>query len=309
MACSAPEKIAIIIPAYKTDFLRQTLDSIMAQTCRDFVVFIGDDCSKDNIKAIADEFSSKMPVEYVRFESNLGGKDLVAHWERCIALAGGYNWIWLFSDDDLMPADGVERVKAAILSNPTSEFFRFPLQVVNEKGAVISAGKPFRKAVCSAEEYLLAYFNGRRSSSVCEWVFSKRLFDELGMVHFPCAWCADIATWYSYAKHNGGMTNLSGACASWRNAPGVNISSTKGMYKEKMDALIQFIAWLEIHHGLPFSKELKKAISNYTGTILSVSLDHNFSKRDLLRLGVQLRPISRKMAYMKFIKYVFNNNL
>ena len=31
---SMEEKIAIVIPAYKCRFLRQTLDSIVVQTCR-----------------------------------------------------------------------------------------------------------------------------------------------------------------------------------------------------------------------------------------------------------------------------------
>lgn len=38
------EKIAIVIPAYKCRFLRQTLDSIVVQTCRSFTVYIGDRC-------------------------------------------------------------------------------------------------------------------------------------------------------------------------------------------------------------------------------------------------------------------------
>lgn len=33
---SMEEKIAIVIPAYKCRFLRQTLDSIVVQTCRSF---------------------------------------------------------------------------------------------------------------------------------------------------------------------------------------------------------------------------------------------------------------------------------
>lgn len=42
------EKIAIVIPAYKCRFLRQTLDSIVVQTCRSFTVYIGDDASPQN---------------------------------------------------------------------------------------------------------------------------------------------------------------------------------------------------------------------------------------------------------------------
>ena len=46
------EKIAIVIPAYKCRFLRQTLDSIVVQTCRSFTVYIGDDASPQNRKEI-----------------------------------------------------------------------------------------------------------------------------------------------------------------------------------------------------------------------------------------------------------------
>ena len=35
--------LAIILPAYKGRFLSETLDSVAAQTCRDFVLYIGDD--------------------------------------------------------------------------------------------------------------------------------------------------------------------------------------------------------------------------------------------------------------------------
>ena len=49
---SMEEKIAIVIPAYKCRFLRQTLDSIVVQTCRSFTVYIGDDASPQNLKEI-----------------------------------------------------------------------------------------------------------------------------------------------------------------------------------------------------------------------------------------------------------------
>lgn len=39
------KKLAIIIPAYKPRFLRETLDSIAKQNNHDFTVYIGDDAS------------------------------------------------------------------------------------------------------------------------------------------------------------------------------------------------------------------------------------------------------------------------
>lgn len=309
MNSTQEKKIAIIIPAYKTEFLRQTLESIASQTCRNFSVYLGDDCSPYDIDAIVGEFSTKMDLHYVRFESNVGGKDLVAQWERCIALAGDEQWIWLFSDDDMLPADGIERVQDAISGNPDENFFRLPLQVIDGKGNVIIAHTEFCRERSTAEDYLTDYFSGRRSSAACEYIFNRKLFNTLGMVHFPCAWCADIATWYSYASRNGGITNLNGLPVSWRNAEGVNISSTNGLYVQKMDALIQFIAWLKKNHGLPFSKSLKDATEKYIGTILSVSLNRHYSAKDLRRLTGEFLEISAGRALKTYCKYIFKNRI
>ena len=79
-----------------------------------------------------ESYQNKVNLVYHRFSENMGGKDLVAHWERCIQLSAE-PFIWLFSDDDLMPADGVERVMEA-LSRPHHQrgyFFRFPLAVID----------------------------------------------------------------------------------------------------------------------------------------------------------------------------------
>ena len=84
---SMEEKIAIVIPAYKCRFLRQTLDSIVVQTCRSFTVYIGDDASPQNLKEIVSDYADKMNIVYRRFDTNLGGVDLPGHWDRCIALA------------------------------------------------------------------------------------------------------------------------------------------------------------------------------------------------------------------------------
>ena len=78
--------LAIVIPAYKKTYLQKTLESIANQTDKRFHLYIGDDCSPYDLKSIVEEFSDRIPLTYHRFKENLGGKDLVAHWERCIAL-------------------------------------------------------------------------------------------------------------------------------------------------------------------------------------------------------------------------------
>ena len=102
------KSLAIIIPAYKDTYLRETLDSLVSQTINDFVVYIGDDCSPYNLKSIVNEYECKLNIVYVRFDNNLGGQSLVAQWNRCVAMSKE-KYIWLFSDDDLLPPNAVER--------------------------------------------------------------------------------------------------------------------------------------------------------------------------------------------------------
>lgn len=116
-------RLAIVIPAYKSRFLQATLDSIAKQSCKDFVVYIGDDNSPQNLEEIVGRYRNEFPLVYHRFEENMGRNDLPGHWERCIGLSRNEPLIWLFSDDDLMPADGVERIlQAAAVHGDTRVF-------------------------------------------------------------------------------------------------------------------------------------------------------------------------------------------
>ena len=154
------EKIAIVIPAYKCRFLRQTLDSIVVQTCRSFTVYIGDDASPQNLKEIVSDYADKMNIVYRRFDTNLGGVDLPGHWDRCIALAKE-PVVWFFSDDDLMPQDGVERIIKALECYGTRHgMFRFPLAVIDENGKIIHKNPSLQEYPVSGYQYVLLYREG-----------------------------------------------------------------------------------------------------------------------------------------------------
>lgn len=63
----------IIIPAYNcTKTLGVALDSLVAQTNKNFTVLIVDDCSSQDIYSIIEQYSDKLNIRYVRNEQNVG---------------------------------------------------------------------------------------------------------------------------------------------------------------------------------------------------------------------------------------------
>ena len=294
--------VAIVIPAFKAVFLDRTLRSIAGQTCHDFTVYVGDDASPEDLESIVVPFSKEIPIVYRRFAENLGSSDLVKSWERVLDLVEE-DWIWLFSDDDMMPEDGVERLLDAIKAYPGREFFRFPLSLIDNDDSITRRGPELKPGLTSAQDMLTGYFCGKTDSAACEYVFSKALYTYLGMVHFPAAWCADVATWFSYASSRGGVVNIPGKPVLWRNVEGVNISSTAGLHEVKMQALIGFVVWLQAHWDGKAGKHLRSSLRRYLETNLMISFNGEYTNADLRSLCRAFASFDFFRALKIYLKY------
>jgi glycosyltransferase involved in cell wall biosynthesis len=110
-------KISICIPAYNGEaFLKECLDSVLAQTYSDFEVLIVDDGSTDSTLDMAREYSrSDKRFRLYHNETNLG---LVRNWNKCLALSRG-EWIkFVFQDDFLLPACAQRMIAAQGCGTP-----------------------------------------------------------------------------------------------------------------------------------------------------------------------------------------------
>jgi glycosyltransferase involved in cell wall biosynthesis len=243
--------LAIVIPAYKAEFLDETLSSIAAQTCKDFTVYIGDDASPHDLRSICLRWSGDIDICYQRFDNNLGGNDLVSQWQRCIDLSAE-PWIWLFSDDDLMNAGCVEHFYQEIRKKPIYDIYHFDVSVINERNELIRTGNNYPQ-VLTSHDFLLKRFGYEIESFASNYIFSRSsLLLVGGFEHFPRGWCADDATWIKLAQRTG-IKTVSGDCrVEWRFS-GKNISSSHQVDKnEKLEAAFQFLEWVARY----FSKNL-----------------------------------------------------
>lgn len=99
--------ISICIPAYNGErYLRECLDSCIAQTFRDFELVICDDGSTDRTVAIAEEYARQHT--FIRLYKNPANLGLVGNWNRCLELAAG-TWIKFLFQDDAMTENCLQR--------------------------------------------------------------------------------------------------------------------------------------------------------------------------------------------------------
>ena len=238
-------KLAIIIPAYKETFLERTLLSIAKQTNKNFTVYIGDDCSPFDLFKIVKKFKNEVEIKYVRFDENLGGKDLVRQWSRCIELSENEEWIWLFSDDDEMEANCVEVFFKVLEQYEKNELFHFNLEVINENQEVLNENLEFSTKI-SSKEFFYLKSRGKIKSYVVEYIFSRKVYEKLGgFVNFDLAWFTDDATWIKFGyDHN--IISIPDGKVLWRRSS-ENISPKKdhNTIKRKLHSCMAYFIWVE----------------------------------------------------------------
>lgn len=240
---SESDRLAIVIPAYKPEFLAEALESLTSQTCRDFTVYIGDDASPHDLAFIVEPYRERLEIVYKRFDENLGGLSLVQQWNRCVQMSSDL-WVWLFSDDDVAEPTSVERFFQALeKTDGQYDLYRFCTMCIDEQGQIVRVNPP-HPAIESSLEYAYHRLCLNRWSFAPEHIFSREVFErEGGFVEFPLAWCSDDASWIAFGERTGIYT-ISGPHVRWRISH-VNISSgNRALARQKIEALFQFVDWL-----------------------------------------------------------------
>jgi len=242
---NTPPKLAVVIPAYKETFFSRTLESLAAQTDRDFKIYIGDDCSPHDLKKIADRFSDRLRISYTRFTTNIGAKHLVKQWERCMTLVQDEDWVWFFSDDDLASPNCVEVLRNK-LKTTNGDVYRFNTCVIDGNDQLLwptVPGPDFE----SAEQMALNILLGKRGNSMPDHVFSTDVYARKGgFVYTPYAQAADWATSIRFAQDKG-MHIVQDGLVSWR-LGSTSISSTVSKNRpETMLGHYCFIEWVLGH--------------------------------------------------------------
>lgn len=241
-------RLAIIIPAYKCDFLMDTLKSLSEQTDKRFNVYIGDDASPFNLYSIVKKFETELSIKYQLFSENIGGKDLVAQWNRCIELIGNEEYFMLFSDDDIMTPNCIENFYRTIETKDNFDVYHFDINIIDKDNHIINKCPEYDE-VLSSLDFLRKLYRNEIDARMPEFIFRTKYFRLLGgFLTFDLAYRTDNATVINCAQRNG-ICTIPISKVLWRES-GINVSSSKNisptvLYK-KCRATIEFFNWLDV---------------------------------------------------------------
>lgn len=204
--------ISICIPTYNGGkYLQQALDSIKAQTYKNFEVVVSDDQSSDETLKICEEFQKT--VDFPVFIHSHIPQGIGANWNNCIAKANGQYIKFLFQDDileDNCLADmivflndeklDIVACKRAIIDENSQDVTDGPWFFNNDdlqKKLILQNNHKLNKSDFKSNPFGGSNFVGEPVATL----FSKKLFLKIGDFNEVLKQDLDTEYWLRVLKH------------------------------------------------------------------------------------------------------------
>ena len=127
-------KISVILPVYNGEFyLKESIQSVINQTYKDFELIIIDDCSTDNSSVIAKQYAESDPkIIYLKNETNL---KLPESLNKGFSRASGAYWTWTSCDNIYLP-HALEKLSWELDTYSEVGLVYSDMEIIDELGAI-----------------------------------------------------------------------------------------------------------------------------------------------------------------------------
>ena len=184
-------RFSFVIPAYKSEYLQVAIDSILQQTYIDFELIIVDDASPYHLESIVNQYNDNRIV-FHRNENNIGGKNLVSNWNKCIKYAKG-EYVILASDDDIYSPFFLQQVDERIKDYPNVDIIRSRVNRIDSDGIITDIEQIYKPFMPFSE--FVFYWSKGIINCIANYAFKRTaLLEAGGFVDMPCAWYSDDIT-------------------------------------------------------------------------------------------------------------------
>lgn len=185
-------KFSIGIPAYKSSFLQECIQSILAQSSGNFELIILNDCSPQPVEEIVKKFTDPR-IRYFTNEKNVGGFHLVDNWNKCLSLATG-EFFLIMGDDDLLHPDYLLEFTSLIEKFPHLNVYHCRSKIINDAGETVRL-TPALPAFEYVFDSIWQRLEQLRSNYISDYVYrTESLRAQGGFYKLPLAWGSDDIT-------------------------------------------------------------------------------------------------------------------
>lgn len=293
---NSADSLAIVIPFYKIDFFEETLKSVVAQTNKNFTLYIGNDASPDDPLPLINQYFNKGEYQYFDYKENLGGENLALQWERILKNVKE-EWFQILGDDDAISENFVAEFYAN--SNTVkSNVLKYSQCWINEKGEKINNFTRYPK-ISSVKEIWRSKYFGKHRSSLSEHVFRTAVYQKQKFKPFPLAWFSDDLAVLEFS-HGKEIIFIEDAKVYVRMSE-VNISSKTNNQTDKEIAHYQYLEIILNKYSYLFTKEeLNNTFDLYLHLIWK---NKSASKLHFLKIYFKTKPWY-KIVNIPYIKYI-----
>lgn len=286
--------ISILIPAYKSLYLEECINSITSQTYQDWELIILNDASPEDIDGIVRAYNDPR-IKYYKNDVNVGAVNVVDNWNKLLSLATG-DYVICMGDDDRLCPNCLEEYSRLIEKYPGRGLYHGWTEIINEDSKLTDL-QPARPLEESAYSLIWHRWDHRNRQYIGDWCFEAETLRSVGGFHkIDLAWGSDDITAVKAACKNG-VVNTQKLVFQYR-ACSQTISRSSNC-KIKLGAILAERKWFE------------KFLSEPSG----IDLDEKYRLLALKKLPIRYKKktlstiaedISCGNVMLRFCKWVLN---
>lgn len=270
--------ITVLIPARNAEAtLAETLESLVAQTWRDFDVLLVDDASTDNTRAVADSFASRLAVRVLALTVNAG---VAGALNQGLAQIGS-PYVARIDADDLALPTRLAQQHDYLQAHPPIDVCSTALELFYPAGGQASQFLTKPAGDAAIKTALVQYC--ALSHPAC--LLRRRFFDDVGMFDTAMDFAEDYDLWCRGALLGKRYANLPEPLTRYRQHAGqVGQQKRQLQYERDLQVKRRYIAGLLGEESAGYLPEFFHLLSAFASREVAVQVISQ-SMPLLLRLG------------------------
>lgn len=288
-------KYSFLLPAYKTRFLKEAIESILHQTYRDYLLIISDDCSPEPVYRVIEPFLADHRVFYRRNTENLGAERLTDHWNLLLSLTSS-ELVVFPGDDDVYDTRFLEMIDPLTQCHPEMNCFRCRTQRIDSTGTCLQTETPFPQ-IQSQKSFLTGFYKPEVIHCLGNNVFRRSaLLDAGGFPSFPVAWFSDDAAVILLSEK--GIATTEDILFSFRSSE-ISISGNDNHNFEKIHANLLFYQWIKAYPIINQYCDFRKDLKQYCVKLIILRDLTQLSILELVWIMWSMKSIRIGLSWMK----------